>query len=81
MMIRKQIDVLDIELKKLFLKRMELVKDVKEVKKALNLQTYDKTREEEMIKNLTNDLDESLKKYYLNFLKNYIEISKNYQDE
>lgn len=81
MTIRKKIDVLDLELKTLFLKRMELIKEVKEIKKSLGLNTYDRKREEEMIENLTKDLNDNIKNYYLEFLKNYIEISKKYQDE
>lgn len=79
--LRDEINSLDQKMKELFLSRMDIVKDIYSYKKEHDLPIYDKAREEEMIKNLLLDVDESLKDYYLKFIKLILETSKDYQNK
>lgn len=79
--LRDEINSLDQKMKKLFLRRMDIVKDIYSYKKEHDLPIYDKAREEEMIKNLLLDVDESLKDYYLKFIKLILATSKDYQNK
>lgn len=79
--LRDEINSLDQKMKELFLRRMDIVKDIYSYKKEHELPIYDKTREEEMIKNLLLDIDESLKDYYLKFIKLILDTSKEYQNK
>jgi monofunctional chorismate mutase len=78
--IRKDIDIIDQEMKALFLKRMELVSLVKAYKKEHNLQVLDLKREQEVLsKQLESIEDETLKTLYESFLKHVMSLSKAYQ--
>jgi monofunctional chorismate mutase len=78
--IRKDIDIIDQEMKALFLKRMELVSLVKAYKKEHNLQVLDLKREQEVLsKQLESIEDDSLKELYESFLKHVMSLSKAYQ--
>lgn len=79
--LRDEINSLDQKMKELFLRRMDIVKDIYSYKKEHDFPIYDKTREEEMIKNLLLDIDESLKDYYLKFIKLILDTSKDYQNK
>lgn len=79
--LRDEINNLDQKMKELFLNRMDIIKDIYSYKKEHALPVYDKNREEEMIKNLLLDIDESLKDYYLRFIKLILETSKEYQNK
>lgn len=79
--LRDEINSLDQKMKELFLSRMDIVKDIYSYKKEHDLPIYDKAREEEMIKNLLLDIDESLKDYYLKFIKLILDTSKDYQNK
>ena len=79
--LRDEINSLDQKMKELFLIRMDIVKDIYSYKKEHELPIYDKAREEEMIKNLLLDIDESLKDYYLKFIKLIVDTSKEYQNK
>lgn len=77
---RKTINETDKEIAKLFVKRMEAVKEVFEYKKEHGLPIYDEKRENEVIKkNSAYISDEIFKNYYIDFLKNIMNISKKYQ--
>lgn len=76
---RIQLDTLDEEMKKLFLERMKIVKEISEFKKQNNLNIEDKNREQEMCARLSSDVSEEYKSYYLMFLNEVINISKSYQ--
>ncbi|MDY6062361.1 MAG: chorismate mutase [Erysipelotrichaceae bacterium] len=78
--LRSEIDLIDKELKTLFIKRMSVVSRVIEYKKLHDMNVYDPKREQEMFEGLSSDLKEPLKTYYLAFLKNYVNISKDYQN-
>ena len=75
------IDDIDKKMKELFIKRMETVKDIALYKKQNGLAIFDEKRESAMFERLGGDLDEGLKDYYLDFLKNVVRISKEYQKE
>jgi monofunctional chorismate mutase len=78
--IRKDIDIIDQEMKALFLKRMALVTLVKAYKKEHNLQVLDLKREQEVLsKQLESIEDETLKTLYESFLKHVMSLSKAYQ--
>ena len=80
--IRKEINNIDKDMAILFQKRMELVNLVIEYKKINNLPIYDPKREEELIdKNLKCIDNENIKQYYLDFIKEIMNISKKYQDD
>lgn len=78
--IRKDINKTDEVLKKAFLERMDLVRQVYLYKKANNLPVKNNAREAEIIKNKISDI-EKFKDETEQFFKSMIEISCNYQDE
>lgn len=78
--IRKEIDDIDIEMKKLFFKRLNCSKEIALYKKEHNFPIYDKNREEQLITNLVSDIqDSNLKEFYLKYLHSLLEVSKSYQ--
>lgn len=78
--IRKDIDIIDQEMKALFLKRMERVSLVKAYKKEHKLEVLDVKREQEvLLKQLESIEDETLKTLYESFLKHVMSLSKAYQ--
>lgn len=78
--IRDKINELDKEMLELFTKRMKLSKEVIEYKIKNNLPILDEEREKEVInKNLSNLKNKDLEKYYLEFITNLMNISKEYQ--
>lgn len=78
--IRNKINDLDKEMLDLFTKRMKLSKEVIEYKIKNNLPILDQEREKEVInKNLNNLKNKELEKYYLEFITNLMNISKEYQ--
>ena len=78
---RQEIDLIDIELKQLFLKRMSIIKKITEYKRENNIAITDITRETEMFHTLLIDINDNDKKYYKEFLSNIIKISKEYQKD
>ncbi len=78
--IREKITDIDKEMAKLFQARMEQVAKVAEYKKICGLPILDSEREQQVIANGAARIeDENLKPYYINFLKNNMEISRRYQ--
>lgn len=78
---REIINQIDPEIRKLFLERMKIVKDVALYKLENNLPVFDETREKELIERLSKEVEEELKPYYLEFLSAMLKISKDYQKE
>lgn len=77
---REIINETDKEIAVLFEKRMEAVKLVAEYKMERGLPIFDSSRENEVIKNNTKNIEnEEIKEFYVSFLKNTMEISKRYQ--
>ena len=78
---RQEIDLIDIELKQLFLKRLSIIKKITNYKRENNIAITDITRETEMFHTLLMDINDNNKKYYKEFLSNIIKISKEYQKD
>ena len=77
---RKIINEVDSEMAKLFVKRMDAVKQVAAYKKQTGMQVTDAAREEEVIAKNARLLENSqYKSYYINFLRENMEISKKFQ--
>ena len=78
--LRETINQVDREMAMLFSKRMRAVKDIAEVKKQNGISIYDKKREEEIVRvNAELIGDETIREYYVNFLKNNMAVSRSYQ--
>ena len=70
----------DRQIAELFVQRMNAVRDVAKYKQAHGLPVYDKAREEQVIKqNLDLIKDDDLKPFYVSFMQNTMEISRQYQ--
>ena len=77
---REKINVIDKEMTKLFCERMNLCKDIAEFKKANSMPVHNASREEAVINNnLKLVEDENLRPYYINYIKSFLNISKEYQ--
>lgn len=78
--IRRRIDSIDKQIASLFEQRMEQSRKVYEYKKANGLSVTDSSREGEVIrKGCSLIQDEQIREYYVNFQKNVIKLSKDYQ--
>lgn len=78
---REEINRIDKEMAELFCRRMEAVKTVAEYKKERGLPILDVGREEAVVeRNSALVEDETLRSYYINFLRNNMEISRNFQN-
>ena len=77
---REQINRIDKEMAELFCQRMEAVKSIAEYKKERGLPILDSAREEAVIsRNSAFVQDEILRSYYIKFLRDNMEISRNFQ--
>ena len=76
---RKKINAIDKEMAKLFVERMKASKEVAEYKMEYGLPIYDKIREEEVIKNNTELIEEDELKKYVNDFKNPKEFLKHFE--
>lgn len=77
--IRKELDALDDELIKLFLKRMSLSEEVAKIKIRDGLPLVHQGREDEIIERLSNGQSEEMKEYIGDFYRNIFEISRKRQ--
>ena len=78
-LLRKKIDDIDDELIALFLKRLDISKEIGELKKENNMKIYDPKREEEIIGMSLKHIDDNQKKYVEKFLRTLMDISKEVQ--
>ena len=78
-LLRKKIDDIDDELIALFLKRLDISKEIGELKKENNMKLYDPEREEEIIGMSLKNIDDNQKKYVEKFLRTLMDISKEVQ--
>lgn len=77
---RKEINQIDKEMAELFVKRMRAVEQVAEYKKERGLAILDEAREEEVVRrNSAFVEDDTLREYYVNFLRGNMSISRSYQ--
>lgn len=78
--IRKKINSIDQEMAKLFEERMALSKEVAEYKKERKMPVFDALREQEVINNNVQNIKNSeIREYYVDFLKQTMNLSKKYQ--
>ena len=78
---REIINRVDSEMAKLFCERMRASEMVAKYKTEHGLKIYDAAREEEIIKRNSERIeDKTLREYYVNFLKNNMAVSREYQD-
>lgn len=77
--LREKIDDIDLRIKELFLKRMQVAEAVAEIKSQTGDKILKPEREEELIRNLTSDLDEDHKLSYTSFLRKVTEVSRTFQ--
>ena len=78
--LRKQINDIDTKMAKLFEERMKVAKDVAEYKLQKGLNILDESREAQVIHNgLSQIKDPNIQEYYTNFIKNNMQLSKDYQ--
>ena len=77
---RQKIDRIDKEIAKLFEERMKCVEEVIHYKIENNLEIFDEIREKIVVeKNKKLISDKKYEKYYVEFIKDVMKISKNYQ--
>lgn len=79
--IRRQIDKVDDEISKLYLKRMQLISDITDCKKQNAVMVEDKGREEDILRRITADVDEEKRKYIISLYEKIFHDSKQYQSE
>lgn len=79
---RIKINDIDKKVAELFEERMKTVREVAEYKKAHGMQIFDATREKALIeKNQAYIKDDTLKTYYVRFLQDMMDVSKQYQHQ
>jgi monofunctional chorismate mutase len=79
---RLRIDAIDLQMKNLFLERMDIVKKIAEEKKAKGLAILNPEREREIIDRLTVNIEDRLIfELYEKFLVHIMDLSKTYQIE
>ena len=77
---RVDINKIDREMAELFEERMKVSKSIAEYKLKHALPVLDENREKEVIERNSNLIeDETIREYYINFLKNNMDLSKQYQ--
>lgn len=77
---REIINKVDKQMAELFIKRMDAAKTVAEYKRAHGLQVFDASREAQVIERNSRYIDdETIRSYYIKFIRNNMEISKSYQ--
>ena len=78
--LRKQIEAIDLEMMQLFLKRMDISKQIGLYKKDHHLPILDQKREDELILNYTSQLkDKTYTSSYVSFIKHIMHLSKEAQ--
>lgn len=76
---RCEIDKIDSELKKLFIKRMAVSREIAMIKAQTGDNIYKPDREKEVVEKLTAYIDPDIKEEYTVFIKKILEISRDYQ--
>ncbi len=77
--VRKKIDLVDEQMKKLFLERMELADCVAVIKAESGEAIYNPDREKAMLERLAANVEPKFQEPYIRFLKEILSISKDYQ--
>ena len=80
--LREQIDIIDKQMAKLFEERINLVKQIAEVKKDINYPSYDQGRETFiLIRNGAYIEDKDTRMMYFEMMKKQFELTKKMQEE
>ncbi len=79
--LRKEINEINTQLLDLFIRRMEVSKEVALYKQANNLPILDRKREEEILQNVVDKTPDELKSYSLEYFKKLMELSREFQGE
>lgn len=79
--LRAEVDSIDEELNKLFIKRLEVVKQILEEKKINKMDILDKNREDKIFEKLKKETPEEYFKYSKHLFQNILKISKKYQGD
>ena len=79
--LRREIDTIDDEILKLFLKRMEIASKVSDCKKENNLSTLQKGREREILKRISEKSGNEMADYSRTLFTTLMDLSKNYQNK
>ena len=78
--VRKEINEIDKEMADLFVRRMKAVEEVAEFKKERGLAILDEARENEVVRqNASLVEDDTIRGYYVNFLRDTMAVSRSYQ--
>jgi len=78
--IRDRISAIDSQMAGLFSQRMEAVREVAEYKKERGLPIEDSVREQKLIRSNAGLIeDEDIRSFYISFLRNTMDISKEWQ--
>ena len=78
--LRARIDIVNDEILKLFLERMDLVEQIGDYKKAHGLPTLDRKREEAILQKVADSTEEEYRSYAIKFFKYIMDLGKEYQD-
>ena len=80
--LREQIDIIDKQMAKLFEQRINLVKQIAEVKKEINYPSYDQGREAFiLIRNGAYIEDKEIRMMYFEMMRKQFELTKKMQEE
>lgn len=79
--LRAEVDSIDEELNKLFIKRLEVVSHIREEKKLNKMDILDKNREDKIFLKLKSETPEEYFKYSKDLFQNILRISKEFQGE
>lgn len=80
--LREQIDIIDKQMAKLFEQRINLVKQIAEVKKEINYPSYDQGRETfVLIRNGAYIEDKDIRMMYFEMMRKQFELTKKMQEE
>ena len=77
--VRKDIDIVDKEMKELFKKRMGLAKKVAAIKAETHDNVYKPDREKAIIESLLENVEPDIKEEYKDFLVNLLKLRRRYQ--
>lgn len=77
--LRKEIDDVDKNIKALFIKRMEIIEQIAEIKAENNDDIFKPERETEILKSCTRGLDSTLKEPYTALVRKLITLSREHQ--
>ncbi len=79
--LRNEIDAVDSELLKLFLRRMELSRQIALWKKAEGKAVFDPAREQEKLSAIATESGEAMEEYSAELWKELMRLSRKYQEQ